>query len=172
VSENKPTVEKMHAAMPAVRDSKGLFEPNQAQKMAKVKFWEEIKENAALKPEIMSVDQISDTAGAQRVKTWLKDPRFVAWFFNKNTVAHKIMAATEAAIDTLVKAMDNEDPKAQAARVKAAEIVLKFGGYEPAKRIETEFLDSDVNKMDETQLREFIKRAMTKLPIDITPEKK
>lgn len=139
------------------------FEPTQTQQIAKARFWETMKNSPVLEPKDISIDHIIELTGFSALRNWARKPEFRAWFFNVNSAKHKIQAAAEGAVDALVEVMNKTDAKTASARVKAAEIVLRLGGYEPPKVRKIEVSDKDIQNMDAEQLQSYIDNTMKRL---------
>ena len=139
------------------------WSPNDRQRFIKAKFWSRIKDNPTLDPAAMSINGISDLCGSSAVEKWLGEPPFRAWFFDSDTVPHLIQAGAELAMRTLVDVMNTDGEKVANARVKAAEVVLRYAGYEPPRLKAIEFLDEDIHRMEEPQLREFLRQVTKRL---------
>jgi hypothetical protein len=136
------------------------FVPNERMRFTKAKFWAKIKENPSLKAEGLDIASICEISNSLQIRQWLQKPAFNAWFWDKDVVRHKIQANAEYALETLADVMGMEGEKVAGARVKAAEITLRLAGWEPAKIKVTEFMDEDISKMDEVQVREFLNGVM------------
>jgi hypothetical protein len=71
-----------------------------------------------------------------------------------------IQASAELAVSTLINIMLSDDPKMSASRVKAAELILKFSGLEPVKRVE---VSSKQDNLSSEELDDFLRDGLKKL---------
>lgn len=138
------------------------FAAGEEQRLVKARFWELVNESPALDAASMSSEAMCQLCGGAKLRGWLQRPEFRSWFFNQNLAKQKLQAAAEGAIDTLVTVMADDDPRTASSRVKAAETVLKYAGYEPPKQTRLELADKEVQNMDEDELREYIDKSLKK----------
>jgi len=140
------------------------FEPKDDMMLAKSRFWMSIKDNPMLDPENLTISDICRMSGTNSVKSWLSKPEFRGWFFNQNLAKQKIQAAAELAVDALIGIVTQcPEPKTMSAQVKAATILLEYGGYAPPKNKVVVYRDKEIGEMGEEELREFIKSGTKKL---------
>jgi hypothetical protein len=139
------------------------FKPNREQSNVKAQFWMMVRESPVLDPSSMSVGAICSLVGGSKLSNWLQDAAFRNWFFNQNLAKVKIHAAAEIAIDALIDVASNDNDLLAGARVKAAEAILRLGGFEPPKQQKVEILDKDISKMTEDELNDYIARSTKRL---------
>lgn len=109
----------------------------------------------------LPVARAAQLAQSSSLVTWMTDPGFAAWFYNKDSARHQIEAGVEIAVQRLVDILRSTDvgPKGSvtaAAQVNAAKLLLEYAGYAPPSRREVTFQDKTVASMDESQLRAYI----------------
>ena len=150
-----------------------MKKPTKVQRMAKSKFWQ----RAANNPLIPDLDnpRIFDVArlcGNKSVQAWFDDSEFKDWFLDQDSNKSLIASGCELAIEKLIYILELEGPlevgpkmeTTSAAQVKAAENMLRLGGFEPPKTVAKErFMDKEVEEMTPAQLETFIANSTTKL---------
>lgn len=150
-----------------------MKKPTKAQRLAKSKFWQRAANNPLVpdldNPRIFDVERL---CGNKSVRTWFDDSEFKDWFLDQDSNKSLIASGCELAIEKLIYILELEGPDqvgpkmetTSAAQVKAAENMLRLGGFEPPKSVAKErFMDADVENMDAAQLETYIANNTPKL---------
>ena len=150
-----------------------MEKPSKAQRLAKSKFWQRAANNPLIadldNPKLFEVERLS---GTKSVRGWFEDKEFKDWFLDQDSNKSLIASGCELAIEKLIYILELEGPlevgpkmeTTSAAQVKAAENMLRLGGFEPPKTVSKErFMDKDVEEMTPAQLETFIANNTQKL---------
>lgn len=137
------------------RDSEN-FSPSRTQSIAKTRFWNRFNEEAGfLDLESLSRDDVVRLAGTKQVTGWLKDQGFARWFFEKDSLVHRIQSLKETAVDVLEEVLlrDYEDRVLTAKdKLKAVDLLLQVTGSYPSRTKEIVFADARINAMSDEEV--------------------
>jgi hypothetical protein len=137
------------------------YEPTERMKQYKAQFWMSIKDSPILDPTSMSISAITNLArGSENLRQELLKPEVRSWFFNHNTAQVMIQAAAEQAVATLISIMTTENVHTTSSRVKAAELILKYAGLEPSKKID---VNNSKDDRSSEELDAFLEEGLRKL---------
>ncbi len=135
-------------------------------RLVKATYYRKAKGNPLVEdPANPSTADIELLTGCTKIELWMQDQEFSNWFLEEDSNKSLIASGCQLAIEKLmhILSLEGEDqvgPKCEttsAAQVKAAETLLRLGGFEPPKAVASkEFADKDVNDMDEKQLKAYI----------------
>jgi hypothetical protein len=145
------------------------FQPTEAMQIAKSKFVKYIKENKNVDVKKLNRDAIAKIVGTTTFNKWRVNPEFRAWFFETDLEAHQLRAASELAIQTLVRTMLDDNPKLANARVKAAQLVLDYSGFQPDKKVVEKVLDKNIGRLSEDELKQLIIGNLPSIIDSLTP---
>jgi hypothetical protein len=98
----------------------------------------------------MTADEVVKAAADRRVLTWLRDPAFAAWFYDKDEFVHRATALKEVALGELeyiIRLDDEGNPKALSAKLKAIDMLLQLTGAYPGRRTASDALDDHLDKL-------------------------
>jgi hypothetical protein len=146
-----------------------MIEPTEKQRQAKARFWQKFEKNPLLgNPEALSGPQICQLAGNINIYKHLREKEELwNWFFDKDyavSVLHSgLEIAVRALIETCVSPVSRENPAA--ARIKAAETLLKYGGMDPKHQSAAKFKDDQLDNMDQDQLEKLIQAGSKDLKV-------
>lgn len=150
-----------------------MKKPTKSQRLAKSKFWQRAANNPLIpdldNPRIFDVERLS---GTKSIRTWFEDSEFKDWFLDQDSNKSLIASGCELAIEKLIYILELEGPDevgpkmetTSAAQVKAAENMLRLGGFEPPKTVAKErYMDKEVEDMTPAQLEAYIANSTQKL---------
>lgn len=143
------------------------FKPKREQTLAKSKFWARYEEQSALLDlESLTKEDVRRMSGSRHVETWLRDPEFAAWFFEKDALAYRLRALKETAVDVLEEILtsDYEDKVLTAKdKLKAADLILQVTGSFPSRTKEVVFYDERLNRLSPEELERELAEARQKV---------
>lgn len=137
------------------------FSPSRTQSSAKARFWAKLKEQQGLR-ELSSLTQLEvvQLSGSKQVAAWLKDPKFALWFFDKDSLSHRLHALKETAVDVLEEILLSEYQAGILSakdKLKAADMLLQVTGSYPSRAKEVIFADERISKMSEDEVERELK---------------
>jgi hypothetical protein len=143
------------------------FRPKKEQMLAKSKFWGRYEEQAALLDlQSLTKEDVRRMSGSRHIETWLRDPEFAAWFFEKDSLAFRLRALKEAAVDVLEEILLSEyEEKILTAKdkLKAADLILQVTGSFPSRTKEVVFYDERLNRLSPEELEKELAEAKQKV---------
>lgn len=138
------------------------FRPNPAQRQAKTRYWALVSEQA-IADDQASIDpyELGKTLQCSALPHWWENNHFQVWFCNRHEHLQRIEYLFDLALDAAEQILQNEDPKAQSARVAMIKILADLANKRRAERV----ADASINQMTEEQLRAYVgKQAHVLLP--------
>lgn len=148
------------------------MEISRKQKVAKAKFWQRVKKNPALVPDDMDDADVARVAGYLDLQLALKKAEFREWFMDTSINEAMLEVGVDAAIRRLIDICEmsgtdliGKEAEAKTSdQVRAAEILLRYAGYGPAKATTTpDLVGKDIANMNEQELNTFITTKAKKL---------
>lgn len=138
------------------------FRPSPAQRQAKTRYWALISEQAiADDQEGIDPYELGKTLQCSALPHWWENNHFKVWFCNRHEHLQRIEYLFDLALDAAEQILQNEDPKAQSARVAMIKILSDLANKRRAERV----ADASINQMTPEQLRAYIeKQAPALLP--------
>lgn len=122
----------------------------------KARFWAKFEPSPFADSSNISLRTAEQVTDCASMKKWWDDPGFKEWFSNKDDTREKLEYLFMLALDTAENIL--RDDKAQAsAKVNMIKAIGELANKYPSKQVE-KYRDDDINKMDENQLQEFLKR--------------
>lgn len=140
------------------------FIPSKEQRQLKAAFWSSQMENPLIDPEEeLSLEAVKRGCRDRRLNSWWKNKGFRDWFQNREEFRQRVEYVAQLALDTIEEVLMDRDAN-PSARVNAAKLAIEVANKLPPRKIEkASYLDEEVNRMDEKELTEFIKRRSPKL---------
>jgi hypothetical protein len=163
------TRKQSKAAKPSVDETAKIlgqaFRPLPMQRQAKTRYWALVSEQALLE-DLDSHDpyELARTLQCPALPAWLQNPQFRVWFGNKHEHLQRIEYLFDLALDAAEQILQNEDPKAQSARVAMIKVLSDLAN----KRRTEKVADTQINQMTPEQLRAYIEKQA---PILLTTSK-
>jgi hypothetical protein len=141
------------------------FRPLPMQRQAKTRYWALVSEQALLE-ELDAHDpyELARTLQCPALPAWLENPQFRVWFGNKHEHLQRIEYLFDLALDAAEQILQNEDPKAQSARVAMIKTLSDLAN----KRRTEKIADTQINQMTPEQLRAYIEKQA---PVLLTSSK-
>lgn len=143
--------------------------PNRPQTLAKARFERRLAERAGLVDlAALTLDEIQELAGDKRVRTWLADPSFAAWFTNRDTFVDQAVSMKELALEAIEEILtaergDGRDGTVTAKdKLAAAKELLSLTGAYPRKEV-VRFADRDLDGMPDDEVARQLAEAKQKL---------
>jgi len=143
------------------------------QRLIKATFYRKAKDNPLVADiSAPTNDEIALLTGCDDVHNWMKDIEFSNWFLEQDSNKSLIASGCQLAIEKLIYILglegeDSVGPKCEttsAAQVKAAETILRLGGFEPPKMpVKITSGDKELDDMDEKEMKKFIADNMPKV---------
>lgn len=142
-------------------------QPTSAQRHAKAKFHNRIKNNPLMAADAMTDAEIADIVGDASVKMWLRDQAFRSWFLDDKVLDDLLTLGAEEAVRKLIEIVTevNVGPQqavSSSSQVAAAKLLMEFAGLKPANKTEHSIKAEELPN-DEKALREYIARNAKKL---------
>lgn len=159
MSTEKPTRRQSKAAKAGVNDTAQIlgqaFRPLPNQRQAKTRYWALVSEQAILE-DLTAHDpyELARTIQCPALPAWLENPQFRVWFGNKHEHLQRIEYLFDLALDAAEQILQNEDPKAQSARVAMIKVLSDLAN----KRRTEKIADTQINQMSEQQLRDYVSK--------------
>lgn len=131
------------------------FRPLPNQRQAKTRYWALVSEQALLE-DLDSHDytELSAILQCPQLPIWLQNPQFKVWFGNKHEHLQRVEYLFDLALDAAEQILQNEDPRAQSARVAMIKVLADLANKRKAEKI----ADVQINQMTEEQLRSYIEK--------------
>jgi len=170
VTDSKPTRRRSKSSVIETAQVLGqAFRPLPSQRQAKTRYWALVSEQAILE-DLDSHDpyELARTIQCPALPAWLENPQFRVWFGNKHEHLQRIEYLFDLALDAAEQILQNEDPKAQSARVAMIKVLSDLAN----KRRTEKIADTQINQMTEQQLREYVKKQAPILLVDKSEEEK
>jgi len=109
----------------------------------------------------LTPQQLQTLTGNRSVVRWAEQEGFLEWLAEKDTVKRLLEATSESAVKCLMNIITETDvgPTGRvtaANQVAAARLILEYAGFTPPSHRVVEYRDKDIEKMSETELKEFI----------------
>lgn len=140
------------------------FKSTHKQRLVKAQFHDNI--NALTDISELTPTQIAAMTNCPSVVDWFKDGKFVQWFLNKDSEKQVIKSMAVPALKTVYKILStspvdgngNISPGILSAQLKAAELMLRLGGFEPPKNIQQLNLNGSVKDMTDEEIDKELKK--------------
>lgn len=131
------------------------FRPLPSQRQAKTRYWALVSEQALLE-DLDSHDpyELARALQCPPLPAWLENPQFKVWFGNKHEHLQRIEYLFDLALDAAEQILQNEDPRAQSARVAMIKTLADLANKRKSEKI----ADVQINQMTEEQLRSYIEK--------------
>jgi len=131
------------------------FRPSPAQRQAKTRYWALVSEQA-IADDQDGIDpyELGKTLQCSALPHWWENNHFRVWFSNRHEHLQRIEYLFDLALDAAEQILQNEDPKAQSARVTMIKILADLANKRKAERI----ADASINQMTPEQLRAYIEK--------------
>ena len=137
------------------------FSPSRTQSSAKARFWAKLKEQAGLvELSTLTKLEVVQLSGSKAIEGWLKDPKFALWYFDKDSLSHRLHALKETAVDVLEEILLSEYQGGILTakdKLKAADLLLQVTGSFPSRTKEVVFADERISKMSEDEVERELK---------------
>lgn len=144
-----------------------FLDPTERQRTAKAQFWQRYEKNPILgDAEKLSGPEISRLSGHQTIYSQLKeDPDMWSWFFDKDYATTVLKSGLELAVQSLIEVCTAPLSKQITAstKVRAAEILMKFGGLAPEKGEKDQYRDEEIANMGPDELERYVEDNVAKL---------
>jgi hypothetical protein len=109
----------------------------------------------------LTPQQLQTLTNNRSVVKWAEQEGFLEWLGEKDTVRRLLEATSESAVACLMSIVTETDvgPAGRvtaANQVAAARLILEYAGFTPPSHKVVEYRDKDIEKMTETELKDFI----------------
>lgn len=170
MTDSKPTRRRSKSSVTETAQVLGqAFRPLPSQRQAKTRYWALVSEQAILEDlEAHDPYELARTIQCPALPAWLENPQFRVWFGNKHEHLQRIEYLFDLALDAAEQILQNEDPKAQSARVAMIKVLSDLAN----KRRTEKIADVAINQMTEQQLRDYVKKQAPILLVDKSEEEK
>lgn len=136
-----------------------FFEPTDEQRRVKIKFFARISDNPTVEAKSATLAQVKQITQSAAVEKWWPVLGFREWFLNSSEHMEQLEFLFDLSIRALTNILQNEDPKAQGARVQAIKHLAEIAGKMPKKQASMgQFLDKAIAGMDEYQLAAYLEK--------------
>jgi len=132
-----------------------LFSPNPVQRKAKARFWSRYEPNPIGDGNV-SLEMVQRVTGDPSTKRWWGLPGFKEWFLNAEESRERLEYLFNVALDTAESILVDPDANDNA-KVQMIKVIAQLAGKEPTRR-EEKFLDAEIQKMSESQLRAYLEK--------------
>jgi hypothetical protein len=158
-----------------------VYQPTDKEKRLKAQFWLKAADNPLINRNALVLEDVRQLLNTEALNTSWPKPGFREWFSNTDEYRERLEYLFGLALDAAEKILQNEDPKAQSARVNMVKAISELAGKMPGKSSSSPaaMISSTVSKMDKAQLELLLQRngvnfklsASKDQTIDIEPEK-
>lgn len=138
-----------------------LFRPTPEQQQWKAKYWTTAL-NADNSPDVADVVRV---IGTQKIRNVWADPAFKDWFLNKDSYRWKLEYLFDKATYAMEEILDNNDPKAQSARVNVIKLISELASKMPKPAEKENDLAKQIGSMDSAQLELFLEKKGMQLHV-------
>lgn len=134
-----------------------LFSPTDAQVKLKVKFWSRYIPGPLSDLDNISMSEVSEVVKDSRIKKLWNQPGFKEWFLNRDENREKLEYLYTLSLKAAERILT--DPEIQAsAVVNTMKVVGELANKFPSRYQQEKFIDDEINKMSELQLRAWLER--------------
>lgn len=147
-----------------------VYKPSPDQRRLKSAFWIRMNDTPLCDPKAITLAIAQKLVPDKRLDRWWSINGFREWFTNTEEYRERTENLAHLALTALEEVLQNQDPKAQGARVNAAKLILETANKMPHKGIKEVYIDDKIGKMNRNQLEEYIRRNTPELPEHIDAE--
>jgi len=133
------------------------FLPSPEQRKTKTAFYAIFNDNPLCDRNAITRDMAISLTGDTRLMKWWRVEGFRDWFINADEFRQRAEYLSHLALDTMEEVLLDRDANT-AARVNAAKLMMEIANKMPSKYTKEKFLDSEIEKMNQHQLKSFIDR--------------
>jgi hypothetical protein len=135
---------------------KVIFTPSKTQQKVKARFWTRFTPGPFANPNKIPLALAQEVTGSASLKKWWDEPGFLEWFVNREEARERLEYLFMLALGTAEDLLTDE--KAQAsAKVNMIKVLAELANKFPSKTQE-KYLDDDINKMDEAELKMYLEK--------------
>lgn len=125
-----------------------------------------MKEDATVRPDLMTLQELSDLIGTPELRSWAEqDPSFISWFVTPTEIAEKLEATYHAFIDALLirknHMMDGDF-------LKALKLVAEIADKMPSKFKDVRVMDAEVARMTGDEQVKLVVDSLRKMGYHVT----
>lgn len=139
-----------------------MFKPTRAQSMLKSKFYRAVGTNPLLSDvESMSINKIESLTKSKKIREWMQNDEFEAWFRDSNHIEDLMEADLELGMERLREMfmLPYGEGVKPSEVLKGVEMLLKFTGREPKKDKGDKDMDIPDDQLDKMIERELADQA-------------
>lgn len=142
------------------------FQPTEAQREAKARFWSYFASGDVLPPSDVSLAIASKYGSDKRISEWWNLQGFPEWFANKDEFRQRVEFLANLALDELYQMIRNPGTQATA-KVAAIRMIMDVGKKISQKAPTEETAVSEkIASMGKDELEAYIRSMQTKLKLD------
>lgn len=144
-----------------------VFEPTDAQRRLKVRFWAAMNDVPNIDKPSIGPDFIKKYTGTSPIVRWWQDQSFKEWFLNVDEQRQKLEYLFDLALDAARDIITNDDPKAQSARVQMIKSIAELANKMPQRNLQQKSgIAGALETMDKAELAMFLEKNGVKLEIN------
>lgn len=147
-----PTVKKAVAVVDDI-----IFKPTYDQVQIKAAFWAKFSTNPLVDVHNIGLTTVQKFVSDARIDRWWHVYGFKEWFLNEEEFSQRALALAHLAVEALEDILLNPDAN-PSARVNAAKLSMEIANKMPQKWQKVQYLDDQVQKMDQAQLEQFLRQ--------------
>ena len=147
--------------------SEFTFEPTDAQRRLKVRFWASMNDVPLNDKNEVNPDLIRKQTGTSPIVRWWADQGFREWFLNIDEQRQKLEYLFDLALDAARDIILNDDPKRQSARVQMIKSIAELANKLPQRNVAPKNgITQAIEGMDKAELAMFLEKNGVKLEIN------
>jgi len=134
-----------------------IFQPNPAQKKLKAKFHSRYTPGPMHDITQLSLSEALEITGDSRLNKLWAQPGFKEWFTNRDENRERLEYLFTLALDTAEDLLSNESTQ-PSAKVNMIKVLAELANKFPNKYAQEKFVDDEINRMSELQLKAWLER--------------
>jgi DNA-binding transcriptional regulator GbsR (MarR family) len=138
------------------------YKPTLPQRKAKSTFWARLTARGVTDVSQWGIDDVAGVLRSNRsIRKWYSEPGFSEWFTNRAEYEERIQASELRALDVIDDIMEDINAK-HSDRLAAAKVALELSGKLGKSNKTEKFLDEEIAKMSEDEVRRYLARRSAK----------
>lgn len=134
-----------------------IFTPTPAQKKLKAKFWARYIPSPLSDPKQLTLSEAVQVTEDNKLSKLWAQPGFQSWFANRDENRERLEYLFTLALDTAEDLLLSETTQASA-KVNMIKVLAELANKFPNKFQQEKFVDDEINRMSELQLKAWLER--------------
>jgi hypothetical protein len=147
-----------------------MFSPAPAQKRLKAKFWARYVPGPLTDIDSLSLEDVAEIVRDARIKTNWSISGFREWFLNRDENRERLEYIFTLGLDAAEEILTNPEAN-PASKVNMLKVIGELAAKFPNKWQQERFVDDEINKMSEFQLKAWLeRRGISEKSVNSIPE--